>query len=231
MQISELSDRSGLTVQTIKFYIREGLLPKGSAVSATRSEYDVRHLERLRLISALREVGDLPISAIQEVIEAVEDDRVGMHELYATAQHAVGPHVAAPHDPHWRAAREDVDAIVRELGWRVGDRAPARDLLAHAFVALRRLGFPITLKDLRPYVKAAAEVAEHEIGRVVEGAPRARTVHSLLVSTVLYEQVLTSLHRLAQEDASARRFGRAVPAPRASPAPDRAHRPDPAPPA
>ncbi len=39
MQISELSDRSGLTVQTIKFYIREGL-PKGSAVSATRSEYD-----------------------------------------------------------------------------------------------------------------------------------------------------------------------------------------------
>ncbi|MEV4002246.1 MerR family transcriptional regulator [Actinomadura sp. NPDC049753] len=225
MQISELSDRSGLTVQTIKFYIREGLLPKGSTVSATRSEYDGRHLERLRLISALREVGDMPISAIQEVIEAVEDDRVGMHELFATTHHAAGPHVAAPHDPHWRAAREDVDAIVRELGWQVGDRAPARDLLAHAFVALRRLGFPITLKDLRPYVKAAAEVAEHEIGRVAEGAPRARTVHSLLVSTILYEQVFASLHRLAQEDASARRFGPTVPAPRTSPPPD------PAPPA
>jgi hypothetical protein len=28
----------------------------------------------------------------------------------------------------------------------------------------------------------------------------------MLVSTVLYEQVLTALHRLAQEDASARRF-------------------------
>ncbi|MFI0409549.1 MerR family transcriptional regulator [Actinomadura sp. 3N508] len=208
MQISELSDRSGLTVQTIKFYIREGLLPKGSAVSATRSEYDGRHLERLRLISALREVGDLPVSAIQQIITAIEDDRVTLHDLFATTQHAIGPHVAAPHDPHWRAAREDVDALVRELGWDVGDRAPARDLLAHTFVALRRLGFPITLRDLRPYVDAARDVAEHEIGRVAGGIPRARTVHSLLVSTVLYEQVLTALHRLAQEDASARRFGK-----------------------
>ncbi|WP_243722919.1 MerR family transcriptional regulator [Actinomadura sp. 7K507] len=204
VQISELSDRSGLTVQTIKFYIREGLLPKGSAVSATRSEYDARHLERLRLISALREVGDLPVSAIQQIISALDDERVSLHELFGTTQYAIGPHVAAPHDPHWRAAREDVDALVRELGWTVGDRAPARDLLAHTFVALRRLGFPITLRDLRPYVKAAAEVAEHELGRVAEGAPRARTVHSLLVSTILYEQVLTALHRLAQEDASSR---------------------------
>ncbi len=55
-------------------------------------------------------------------------------------------------------------------------------------------------------MKAAAEVAAHEIGRVADGAPRGRTVHSLLVSTVLYEQVLTALHRLAQEDASAHRF-------------------------
>lgn len=208
MQISELSDRSGLTVQTIKFYIREGLLPKGSAVSATRSEYGARHLERLRLINALREVGDLPVSAIQQIIAAIEDERVSLHELFGTTQYAIGPHVAAPHDPHWRAAREDVDALVRELGWTVGDRAPARDLLAHTFVALRRLGFPITLKDLRPYVKAATEVADHEIGRVAEGTSRARTVHSLLVSTVLYEQVLTALHRLAQEDASSRRFDR-----------------------
>ncbi|GAA1874518.1 MerR family transcriptional regulator [Actinomadura bangladeshensis] len=207
MQISELSDRSGLTVQTIKFYIREGLLPKGSAVSATRSEYDGRHLERLRLINALREVGDLPVAAIQRIIEAVEDDRVGLHDLFATARHAIGPHVAAPHDPHWRAAREDVDALVLELGWTVGADAPARDLLAHTFTALRRLGYPITLKDLRPYVRAAAGVAEHEIGRVAGGAPRGRAAHALLVSTVLYEQVLTALHRLAQEDASARRFG------------------------
>ncbi|MFG1999282.1 MerR family transcriptional regulator [Spirillospora sp. NPDC048911] len=207
MQISELSDRSGLTVQTIKFYIREELLPKGAAASSTRSEYDERHLERLRLIRALREVGDLPVASIKRIVTAVDDDTVGMHELFGTTQHAIGPHVLPPDDPHWRAAREDVDALIRELGWQVARRAPARDLLAQTFVALRRLGFPITLTDLRPYVKAAEEVAEHEIGRVAGDAPRSRTVHSMLVSTVLYEQVLSALHRLAQEDASARRYG------------------------
>lgn len=207
MQISELSDRSGLTVQTIKFYIRQGLLPKGSAVSATRAEYGPAHLERLRLVSALREVGDLPVAAIREIVAAVEDGS-GPHDLIGTVQHAIGPDAAAPDDPQWRAARQDVDALVRELGWHVADRAPARDLLARAFVALRRLGFPITLADLRPYVRAAADVAEHEIARIDDAAPRARTVQALLASTLLYEQVLTALHRLAQEDASARRFAR-----------------------
>ncbi|QFG25363.1 MerR family transcriptional regulator [Actinomadura sp. WMMB 499] len=205
MQISELSDRSGLTVQTIKFYIRRGLLPRGSAVSATRSEYGPAHLERLRLISALREVGDLPVAAIREIVDAVDGDG-GPHALVGAAQHAVTPDAAAPADPDWRAARNDVDALVGELGWRVAADAPARDLLATAFVSLRRLGFPVTLADLRPYVRAAADVAEHEIARVDEAAPAARTVQSLLVSAVVYEQVLTALLGLAREDASARRF-------------------------
>jgi len=49
-------------------------------------------------------------------------------------------------------------------------------------------------------------VAEHEINRVALDNPRTLTVHAMLASTVIYEQVLTALHRLAQEDASARRF-------------------------
>ncbi|GLW62554.1 transcriptional regulator [Actinomadura rubrobrunea] len=216
MKISELSDRSGLTIQTIKYYIREGLLPKGASLGATRAEYDERHLERLRLVRALREVGDLPVAAIRRIVEAVEDDGVGMHRLFGITQYAIGPHVdppdadpAAPDDlaAQWRAAREDVDALIEELGWRVTDRAPARDLLARTFVALRRLGFPVAPADLRPYAEAARAVAEHEIGSVDADAPRSRAVHAMLVCTVLYEQVLTALHRLAQEDASARRFG------------------------
>ncbi|MFF5258422.1 MerR family transcriptional regulator [Actinomadura viridis] len=215
MKISELGERSGLTIQTIKFYIREGLLPKGTATGATRAEYDERHLDRLRLVRALREVGDLPVAAIRRIVAAVDDD-AGMHRLFGITQYAIGPHVDPPdQDPgapedlaaQWRTARQDVDALMGELGWRVTARAPARDLLAQTFVALRRLGFPVTLADLLPYTRAAAAVAEHEIGMVAADAPRTRAVHAMLVSTVLYEQVLTALHRLAQEDASARRFG------------------------
>ncbi|WP_262403684.1 MerR family transcriptional regulator [Actinomadura sp. CNU-125] len=71
-------------MQTIKFYIRQGLLPAGSAVSATRSEYGPAHLERLRLISALREVGDLPVAAIRDIVAAV-DGGDGPHDLVGAA--------------------------------------------------------------------------------------------------------------------------------------------------
>src|ERR1700754_1739183 len=101
MKISELSDKSGLTVQTIKFYLREGLLPKGEATAATRAEYGEAHLERLRLIRALREVGDLPVSAIRRIVSAVDDTEVGLQGLLGRVQYALGPHVEVPaDDPH-----------------------------------------------------------------------------------------------------------------------------------
>ncbi|HEX6471389.1 MAG TPA: MerR family transcriptional regulator [Streptosporangiaceae bacterium] len=208
MRISELSDRSGLTVQTIKFYLREGLLPKGTATSTTRAYYDERHLRRLRLIRALREVGDLPIAAITRIVTALDDEKIELPDLLGIAQHALGPYIPPGADgAAWRAAKEDVDSLVAELGWLVGPDAPARDLLAQTFLALRGLGFPIVLTELRPYIDAAAAISAHETARLAPDAPRERALLGTLVTTVLYEQVLIALHRLAQEDASARRFG------------------------
>jgi DNA-binding transcriptional MerR regulator len=210
MKVSELSDRSGLPVQTIKYYIREGLLPKGAATAATRAEYGDEHLERLRLIRALREVGDLPIASVKRIVHAVDDEEVGLHDLLGTAAYALSPAAEPrPDDPDWRAAREDVDAIVAELGWRVTPDAPTRDLLAQAFLALRGLGRPIVWTDLRPYIEAATIIAEHEVGAVPAEAERGRAVQTAVATNVLYEQVLLALRRMAQEDASARRFGRA----------------------
>jgi DNA-binding transcriptional MerR regulator len=208
VKVSELSDRSGLPVQTIKYYIREGLLPKGAATAATRAEYGEEHLERLRLIRALREVGDLPIASVKRIVTAVDDERVGLHALLGAAAYAIGPPVEThPEDPAWRSAREDVDAIVAELGWRVTPDAPTRDLLAQAFLALRRLGRPIVWTDLRPYIEAASIIAEHEMGAVPVEGERGRAVQTAVATNVLYEKVLLALRRMAQEDASARRFG------------------------
>lgn len=208
MKVSELSDRSGLPVQTIKYYIREGLLPKGAATAATRAEYDDAHLDRLRLIRALREVGDLPIASVKRIVHAVDDEEVGLHDLLGTAAYALSPpSEPRPDDAGWRSAREDVDAIVAELGWRVTPDAPTRDLLAQAFVALRRLGVPIVWTELRPYIKAATIIAEHEIGAIPVGGERGRAVQTTVATNVLYEKVLLALRRMAQEDVSARRFG------------------------
>src|SRR3954470_16906305 len=177
MKVSELSDRSGLPVQTIKYYIREGLLPKGAATAATRADYDDSHLDRLRLIRALREVGDLPIASVKRIVGAVDDEEVGLQDLLGTAAYALSPpSEPRPESPDWRAAREDVNAIVAELGWRVTPDAPTRDLLAQAFLALRRLGVPIVWTELRPYIEAATIIAEHEVAAIPAGGQRGRVV-------------------------------------------------------
>ena len=62
MRISELAEVSGVPLATVKYYLREGLLPPGRSVTARLSEYDDEHLRRLRLLRALREVGGVPVS-------------------------------------------------------------------------------------------------------------------------------------------------------------------------
>ncbi|MCE5290009.1 MAG: MerR family transcriptional regulator, partial [Nocardiaceae bacterium] len=59
MWMAELAARSGLSVATIKYYLREGLLHPGEAVGQTRTRYDDSHVRRLRLIRALTDVANL----------------------------------------------------------------------------------------------------------------------------------------------------------------------------
>ena len=79
MCMSELAAASGLPVATVKFYLREGLLPPGEATGATRARYDETHVKRLRLIRALsvhhrlsRGTGDPSPAALAQVDALVE---------------------------------------------------------------------------------------------------------------------------------------------------------------
>ena len=44
MQISGLSARTGVSIASLKYYLREGLLMPGAPTSATRAEYDEGHV-------------------------------------------------------------------------------------------------------------------------------------------------------------------------------------------
>ena len=48
MRLKQLAESSGTSAATIKFYLREGIVPAGRAVNATLAEYDDRHLRRLQ---------------------------------------------------------------------------------------------------------------------------------------------------------------------------------------
>ena len=61
MRVAELSRRSGVSVASIKYYLREGLLPPGELTSPNQAHYDEEHLRRLRLVRALLDVGGLTV--------------------------------------------------------------------------------------------------------------------------------------------------------------------------
>ncbi len=208
MRISELSRASGVPVPTIKYYLREGLLPAGRPTAPNQADYGELHVHRLRLVRALVDVGGLGIAAVRAVLHAIADETLSPHQMLGVAHHALGP----PPDQGAIAndvaeAREEVDRFLAELGWRVSPGAPSRRKLADALVALRRLGREADAKAFLPYAKAAEKLAARELASMPDDAPRAELVERAVVGTVVFEAALVALRKLAEEHHSALRFG------------------------
>jgi DNA-binding transcriptional MerR regulator len=207
VKISELSRRSGVPVATIKFYLREGLLPAGRATAVTQAQYDSDHLHRLRLIRALIQIGGLSVAKAQEVLAAAEDitDR---HALLGTTLWAIQPELAVDvEDPEWIICKEHVDSLLERMDWRVSSQSPVRNVLVNALQHLHRIGIDYGPDELLPYARLAADTALLDLDQLAELDNSMKLAERALVLTVLLEPVLLALRRLAQEHESALRFG------------------------
>lgn len=95
MHLAELSRRSGVSVPSIKFYLREGLLPPGEAVTALKAEYSDEHVRRLRLVRAMLTIGKMSVVQVRDVLAVAEDPAFTRHERLGIAQYMLPPHVEA----------------------------------------------------------------------------------------------------------------------------------------
>ena len=217
MRISELSRRGGLPVPTVKYYLREGLLPPGQTTARNQADYGDEHLRRLRLVRALLEVGGLPLAAVRAVLAVVEDEATPLHVALGRAHHALGPANAEVKAEDVPGARGEVDAFLARRGWRISPIAPARWALADALVALRRLGRDADVEVFTPYADLADALAAREIDHVATQATgggegsRAELVEAIVVGTVVFEAALVALRRLAQEHHATLRWSEGVP--------------------
>ncbi|NKQ23413.1 MerR family transcriptional regulator [Streptomyces galbus] len=212
MRLAELSGRSGVSTATIKYYLREGLLPPGRQVNATTAEYGEEHLRRLRLVRAMVQVGRLPVATVREVLGHVDDDSLGRTVRLGAALWAL-PQVPEPDadDEHVRAAREEADALLEALGWSnarlLKTISPAYRSLVVAVAALRRLGYRPDAELLVSYARLMHRAAELDLDHVEQQPSEAERVEAAVLGAILVEPVLQALHRLAQEEESARRYG------------------------
>ncbi|MEU9316007.1 MerR family transcriptional regulator [Streptomyces sp. NPDC048295] len=206
MRIGELSNRSGVPVPTIKFYVREGLLPAGQLTSPNQASYDAGHERRLRLIRALLDVGGLSLSAIGDVLRAVEDPAQPVHKVLGVAAKRLTPPQRDEQGPELEDARDEVAELLQRRGWRADAHGPAGESLAEVIVALRRAGHGGFVELLDDYAAAAEPVARADLDYVGRRVAREDLVESVVVGTVLGEAMFGALRRLAQSDASARMY-------------------------
>lgn len=73
MKLSVLAQRSDASAATIKFWIREGLLPPAPLKNERTAVYGTPHVERVLLIRTLREVFEAPIPRIRELTQAIDE--------------------------------------------------------------------------------------------------------------------------------------------------------------
>lgn len=210
MRIAELSSRSGTSIPTIKYYLREGLLPAGTATGRNQADYGEDHLRRLRLIRALIDVGGLSVAAARDVLAAVDVAELPDHHLLGVASYALS---RAPRrdrsDPAWRAARDEVQELVRARGWYIHEDSPNLDQAADGIAAMRDLGQEDMLDTLPTYFGAAEQIAKVEVDAVIRRGEPVRMVEGLVAGTILGEAIIGAIRRLAHEHVSAVILGEA----------------------
>ena len=202
MRMAALSRMTGIPTATIKWYLREGLLPRGDTTRPNQAEYGERHVRRLRLVRALTEVGGLPVAEVRAVTAALDDPSVDLGDVLKIAHGALSHGSVMP----GADAAAAVDAFVARRGWTVKDGSPARDQLAGVVGMLGDLmgspdGTGTAVALLEPYADAVEGLAAMEIGTLPVDEGRDAVVERVVVGTVLLERALGALRRLAQEHA------------------------------
>ena len=200
MRISELARAADVPVATVKFYLREGLLPEGELTSATQARYGEAHLERLRLVRALTGPAGLSLAAVRRVVDAIEDPPADVNELLGVA-------TAAVDEPSPARDHRAVHALLERWGWQLQEKdCRSHDQLAAALQALDDAGYALEPGALDLYRRHMEEIAAVEVGGVPTSSP-ADAVRYVVLGTVLVEPLLLALRRMAHQELSVRRFG------------------------
>lgn len=216
LRIGELSRLSGVPVGTIKYYLREGLVPAGRVTARTQALYGGEHLRRLRVVRVLADVGGLSIAEMKRVVAAIDGDGAGggaAPELGRSVSYPLGgaeraPGAAAEDEDRVERraqARRATDRFVADLGLAVGDDSPARAELADALLALSTLGFGDDPVVFLEHARLAFELGEIEIAMTAPLTDPTEAAEGITVGSVIFGAAFMALRRMAHEHETRRR--------------------------
>ncbi|CCH29177.1 MerR family transcriptional regulator [Actinosynnema sp. NPDC047251] len=202
MRIAELSRQTGVPVPTIKYYLREGLLPAGELTSPNQAHYGEGHLHRLRLVRAMVEVGGLSIAAVRDVLGALDDPEKSLHRAMGTVETAVvGTGLVSDDEVAYEQARE----FVTRQGWAYRPRSHAFQSLVGVLASARDIGLDSFPDQLDGYARACEPLAAQDLDYVMTAPTKDAAMEIVAVGTVLGDAALVAVRRLARRELSSRR--------------------------
>jgi hypothetical protein len=160
----------------------------------------------------LREVGGVPVHSLRQIVDALDDPDLPVHDAMAVIADVITDD-PEPQDTD-AASIEIVDTVLRDVGWD-HVRAESLDRLRLAgLVALLNGPGPLgaSTQVLRYYAEIADGIAGTEIGLVDHTRDRAELLEDMVTGSVVYGQVFALLRQLGHEHHHAVQVGRA-PAP------------------
>ena len=197
--VSELAERADVPLATVKYYLREGLLPTGENTGPRRAEYDESHLRRLRVLRMLREVGEVPVTSLRQIVEALDDASLPVHDAMAVIADVISSGPAPGHQD--AASLQIVDDLFAVLGWD-GIRPESVDRLRLAgLVSMLNGPGPLGASPevLRYYAAVADDLAKTEISLVDHSLDRSTLLEDMVTGSVVYGQVFELLRQLGHE--------------------------------
>jgi len=206
MRISELSKQSDVRLPTIKYYIREGMLPAGMPLGPRDAEYDAGHLERLEIIRNLREIAQLSIETIKRLLIAADDPSIPLHLLAGIAHAAILPSASTSTAEPNTNATILASQFYTQLGWAIPEQHPVFAQTGRLLGLLKVNNAPHTAADLQLYAQAAAILTQTELGVTRTEGSRLLLVHDVVIGTYLSNELLLTLHMAAQVDQAQRQF-------------------------
>ncbi|MEU3625432.1 MerR family transcriptional regulator [Amycolatopsis coloradensis] len=207
--MAELSGKAGVPVATIKYYLREGLLPPGERTSPNQAKYDDGHVQRIKLIRALMDVGGLALTTVGEVLAAVDAGGADPHHVLGIAQQGITISKQIVDDEARDWALATVRGLAKRRGWpRKSEDDPIIQALVGVLCAIREVGHGWYFDKLDDYAEIADRTADLDLESLAGIESLERIIEIAVVETVLSDRLLSSLRRLAQQRASKAYFGR-----------------------
>ncbi len=219
LKISEVSRRTGVSVATIHFYMREGLLPPPTLkTSRNMAYYDESFLARIRFIRGLQEERRLPLRVIHSLLsggrsgdDGVYPSLVQLESIAVSARQSQATGESVPRAQVIERTRIDPRDLEDLIGLGVmtatgkGDDArfaPLDVAIAQTIASARALGLTRDLfpaSDLALYQRALSALVAEEVplfARRIRGANLDLPAEKVLEGAVqLMGQLITQLRQ------------------------------------